>query len=30
VFVVSSLNDHDLHEEEAAIGGPVSRALAGA
>ncbi len=30
VFVVSSLNDHDLHEVAAAIGGPVSRALAGA
>lgn len=30
VFIVSSLNDHDLHEVATAIGGPVSRALAGA
>ncbi len=30
VFVVSSLNDRDLHEVATAIGGPVSRALAGA
>ena len=30
VFVVSSLNDHDLHEVATAVVGPVSRALAGA
>ncbi len=30
VFVVSSLNDRDLQEVATAIGGPVSRALAGA
>ena len=30
VFVVSSLNDHDLQEVATAMAGPVSRALAGA
>ncbi len=30
VFVVSSLNDHDLQEVATAVVGPVSRALAGA
>ncbi len=28
VFIVSSLNDHDLHEVATAIGGPVSNASA--